>query len=171
MRTGLIFCVSAVTLLSACTVGPKPFGKNEIYNGVETESTSSIQIAAPDQCFEPEAQTGAPSAFHRESIIDQPVLVQRKSMKVPSAPIANRNFYCAAFHYSVDEKGRVKDILTLYDSHPGLGGINFAKAAEQTLKDWRYQPGLVDKAPAKYTGLKTVFYYAFDGAETVGMIR
>jgi hypothetical protein len=131
------------------------------YIGEATQSAMLNAVAAPRQCFAPENQSGAPIRFNRESIIDQPNLVKREMQKVPPRPVGDRNFYCAAFAYAVDERGRVTDIATLYNSHPGIGGVNFAREARKTLKQWRYQPGQVDKAPAKFTGLSTVFYYEF----------
>ncbi|MCI5044125.1 MAG: energy transducer TonB [Aquisalinus sp.] len=123
----------------------------------------TTRIEPPATCFVDEKQTGKPVRYHRDSIIDQPKLLKRAAQRVPATPTAGRDFYCAAFHYAVDERGRVKDVITLYNSHPGIGGVNFARDAERTLKEWRYQPGMVDKAPAKYTGLTTVFYYGFEG--------
>ncbi len=142
---------------------PQSGAVDATYAGQATQYAVQNAIAAPRQCFAPEHQTGAPVMFNRESIIDQPVLIKREPQKVPSHPTANRNFYCAAFAYAVDERGRVTDISTLYNSHPGLAGIDFARAAKKTLKQWRYEPGQVDKAPAKFTGLSTVFYYSFEG--------
>ena len=129
--------------------------------GGAEESYAIVQ--PPKQCFTPDTTTGKPVSFHRESIIDQPVLLNRQSVRVPSQPVANRNFFCAAFYYSVDQNGRVADVQTLYNSHPGLGGVNFAKDAKRALKDWRYQPGMVDKGRARFTGYTTVFYYGFEG--------
>ena len=129
---------------------------------IEPEYVSSVRVNAPSQCFSPENQSGAPVFFHQQSIIDQPRLVHREALAVPSSPRANRNFYCAAFSYSVDARGRVTDVQTLYNSHPGVGGIDFAREARSALRQWRYEPGLVDKGPQKFTGLTTVFYYGFN---------
>ena len=127
------------------------------------EYVSTVRIEAPSQCFTPEEQGGKPVMFHRESIIDQPRLIHREMLGVPARPRANRNFYCAAFYYAVDARGRITDIQTLYNSHPDVAGIDFAREAKRTLKKWRYEPGMVDKGPKKFTGLTTVFYYGFEG--------
>lgn len=123
--------------------------------------TPTVRVSAPSTCFTPDRQSGTPVAHHRGSIIDQPVLRKRISQKVPSNPVANRDFVCAAFSYSIDERGRVTDIETLYNSHPGVGGMDFAKMAKQSLKQWQYEPGMVDKAPQRFVGLSTVFYFGY----------
>ncbi|WP_306252962.1 hypothetical protein [Parvularcula sp. IMCC14364] len=170
MRFTQIICGVAAIALTGCTgiskmPGVKQAGFQSSISQPDLQAWEHVttRIEPPATCFVDEQQTGKPVRYHRGSIIDQPRLVRREAQKVPAQPVGGRNFYCAAFHYAVDERGRVKDIITLYNSHPGIGGVNFARQAERTLKEWQYEPGMVDKAPAKYTGLTTVFYYGFEG--------
>jgi hypothetical protein len=150
------------------SLNPLSHNKASSYSAYADEAdvrgyVSSVRVEAPSQCFTSEQQTGKPVSFYRGAIIDQPRLVHREMLGVPARPRANRNFYCAAFYYSVDERGQVTDIQTLYNSHPDVGGINFARDAKRTLRQWRYDPGLVDKGRTKFTGFTTVFYYGFEG--------
>lgn len=170
MRFSQIVCFAAFVALAGCAgignvTGIKKLGfqSADVSTGQAGWEDVTTRIEPPATCFVDEKQTGKPVRYHRDSIIDQPKLLKRAAQKVPATPTAGRDFYCAAFHYAVDERGRVKDVITLYNSHPGIGGVNFAREAERTLKEWRYEPGMVDKAPAKYTGLTTVFYYGFEG--------
>lgn len=173
----IITTLGTVLLVGCSALGPPASSEGEAaypgFSGAEYRDTmitaqaknsfiANSVVQAPTQCFARETQAGQPVRFHRESIIDQPVLMSRKALRVPSQPIADRNFFCASFYYSIDQNGRVADVQTLYNSHPGVGGINFAKEAKRTLKDWRYEPGMVDKGRAKFTGFTTVFYYGFD---------
>ncbi|MGV6800678.1 MAG: energy transducer TonB [bacterium] len=154
---------AAVPAIPGVSKSPLPNSGYSSYKGdMAAEYVSSVRIEAPSACFLPDHQTGRPTRHHRGSIIDQPILRHKVAQKVPPMPRANRNFYCAAFSYTVGRDGHVVDIETLYNSHPNIGGIDFAKEARKSLKQWRYDPGMVDKAPQEFTGLSTVFYYSFE---------
>lgn len=130
------------------------------YGGqVPNAGTLQTAVEIPSQCFASEKQTGQPVKFAVGAIIDQPQLARRAQMQKPNGNAGKVGFYCAAFHYAVDRRGRVTDIDTLYNSHPNIDGVNFAKMAKNALKGWQYQPGQVDKAPEKFTGLTTVFFF------------
>lgn len=168
MRVSVASTLLTVIAVGGCaSFGPfkkEPASVAELYvaETTQAEYVSASPVPAPLACFEPDDHAGAPVSYHQGSIIDKPRLVRRKAQKVPSRPVAGRNFYCAAFDYSVDHRGRVTDIHTIYNSHPGLGGIDFARMAKRTLQNWEFEPGMVDKAPQQFTGLRTVFYYGFE---------
>ena len=158
--------LSSVFIWLAASSSLTPFGKQAFaeLNGeisAPMEMGMEMNFTPPSDCYEAAKQTGQPVRFFRDSAISQPVLVTHKPVAVPAQPVAGRNFYCATFHYSVDEQGNVVDVSTLYNSHDGLANVGFAKQAKKTLRDWRYQPGMVDRNPAKFTGLTTVFFHAF----------
>lgn len=129
------------------------------------------KVPVPAQCYEEASQEGIPKSYNRESLVDQPVLVQRIEPDFPTQPTESRDFYCAAFMFSVGEDGRVRNVDMLYDSHPGIEGVFFGEMAENALRSWQYQPGMIDKQPAEFLGFTAVFYRGFGDAADLASLR
>ncbi|MGV6802324.1 MAG: hypothetical protein ACWA5L_10415 [bacterium] len=129
------------------------------------------KIDVPDQCLELGVEKGMPTIYHRESLIDQPQLLHKQEMTFPTQPTRTRDFYCAAFMYSIGADGRVKNIEMLYNSHPDIDGINFGQQARQVLQSWQYQPGMIDKAPEEFIGFSAVFFKGFGDRQNLAALR
>lgn len=128
-----------------------------------------LQAASPEippQCYRAPVTEGIPMVYARESLIDQPILVQRADPEWPKQASTSIDYYCASFSFQVNAAGKPVAIEVLYDSHPGIDGIQFGQMAQQALKQWRYQPGMVDKGEADFLGFTAVFFKGFGKAVT-----
>lgn len=140
-------------------------------SGTASAQQATGEITVPPQCLEKPSEQGMPVSYHRESMIDQPVLMFRQDPHYPVQPSETRDFYCASFMFSVGADGRVNNVETLYDSHPGIDGMQFGQLARAALDSWQFQPGMIDKAPAEFIGFSAVFYQGFGDKADLARLR
>lgn len=105
-------------------------------------------------------------AQHLNTIV-VPEPIKRIEPKYPmSAARAGREGW-AIFSFVINEEGRVKDIL-LKDSS---GSKDINKAAKKAVKNWRYQPAMVDGKPIQQCVNTVQMDFRMSGDGTKGVSR
>lgn len=72
--------------------------------------------------------------------------------KYPDMALLNNKDGYVLVQFTVDKEGMTKDIIILEESPKGYG---FGKASLKVVKEYKYEPFLIERKPVELTGVKT----------------